>query len=40
MLPGIEDIIPFEYSEKIPSRTQDPVLQEVVRHFWEVETAI
>lgn len=40
LLPGIEDIVPFEYSEKIPSRTQDPVLQEVVRHFWEVETAI
>lgn len=40
MLPGIEGIVPFEYSDKIPSRTQDPTLQEVVRHFWEVETAI
>lgn len=40
LLPGIEDIVPFPYSEKIPSRTQDPALQEIVRHFWEVETAI
>lgn len=38
-LPGITDIIPFGYSESIPSRTQDPLLQEQVRHYWDVVTA-
>lgn len=39
LLPGIQQHIPFAYSEAIPSRTQDPQLQETVRHYWDVVTA-
>jgi hypothetical protein len=39
LLPGIEAHIPFAFSEAIPSRTQDPQLQEIVRHYWDVVTA-
>lgn len=39
LLPGIHEHIPFAFSEAIPSRTQDPQLQEIVRHYWDVVTA-